>query len=162
MTTQIYATPLGHSSINFQNVIPFYSELTQTYFDIQLWVIGAIVGCILLGLVAMCIKNESVSKSLLKELESFDANMTVVVFCISILFVPVYYMAVLFINMFDKYLIETYGSYASILANDYICSVMTSGLNISGDLFIALCVWLVVNVAHMICLAIDEIKEKDQ
>lgn len=92
-----------------------------------------------------------------KQISEFDANLTVVTFCIMLvapilLFVEPIAVYNLILTLVDK------GYYMPAIYDSWQFALITPLYNVLIYVFVALGIWCVINIIHMICLAIVDIE----
>lgn len=96
-------------------------------------------------------------KYMTKQISEFDANLTIVTFC-TILILPILSWVFLIsmnhiiIDMVDK------GYYMPAIYYSWQFALITPLYNVLIYVFVALGIWCVINIIHMICLAIDDVE----
>lgn len=96
-------------------------------------------------------------KYITKQISKIDVNLTVVVFCI-MLIAPILLFILpvatynLIMTLVDK------GYYMPAIYDCWQFALIPPLFNILGYLFILLGIWCLINIIHVICLAIDDIE----
>ena len=147
MTEAIILTPLGSTTHHIYYIdIPSAESILFSLIGIAIWYI--------------CIRAFTVGnfdKCITKQISEVDVNLTVVTFCIMVispilLFVFPVAMYNLIVTMVDK------GYYMPAIYDSWQFALISPLYNILGVLVVLLGVWCLINIVHVICLAIDDIE----
>lgn len=92
-----------------------------------------------------------------KQISEVDVNLTIFVFCIMLispvlLYITPISMYNLIVTMVNK------GYYMPTIYDSWQFALIPPLYNILGYLFILLGIWCLINIIHVVCLAIDDVK----
>jgi hypothetical protein len=103
---------------------------------------------------------KNIDDILTAQLKDFDTNLTIATACFLLLIIPMLWISPMAMHSIITTMIDS-GYFDASIWECWQFSYIPAGLDYANLLIGVLWMWFVFNVAHMICLAIDEYGDRN-